>query len=86
MDRHPSTAASQRRCPICHRGRLVVISFDEPERPQDPDLQQSADSRQIESYSCGHRVVGASLDTADPDQLDVERRGSEETVDPSPEG
>jgi hypothetical protein len=86
MDRHPSTAAAQRRCPICHRGRLVVISFDEPEHAQDPDLQQSSDSRQVESYSCGHRVVGPSLATADPDQLDVERRESEETIDPSNEG
>ena len=86
MDRHPSTAAAGRRCPICQRGRLVVISYDEPERAQDPDLQQSSDSREVESYSCGHRVVGPSLATAAPDQLDVERRQSEETVDPSPEG
>jgi hypothetical protein len=65
---------------------LVDIAYDEPLTSKDPELQQSADSHQIETYSCGHRVVGPSLAIADPERLDVGRRDSEETVDPLPEG
>jgi len=81
MERHaPST------CPQCGRGRLVDMSFDERSRDADARLRQTADSHEILTYTCGHSVVGASLATADPRQLDVERRTSDETVDPAPAG
>ena len=66
MDGHaPST------CPQCGRGRLVDLSFDERGRDADARPRQSADSHEILTYTCGHAVVGASLATADPRQLDV---------------
>jgi hypothetical protein len=45
---------------------------------------QRADSRELLTYTCGHEVAGASLDTADADALEVERRSAAETVDPPP--
>jgi hypothetical protein len=33
-------------------------------------------------FTCGHKVEGARLQTADAERLDVERRPSEETVTP----
>lgn len=45
---------------------------------------QDAESRQLETYSCGHEVVGASLATADGERLEVERRESADTVMPVP--
>jgi hypothetical protein len=72
-------------CPRCGRGELVDISFDAGLRrtPVDPDVpEQGTDTRQVESYSCGHQVLGARLSEADPHHLDVERRTSEETVTP----
>ena len=71
-------------CPRCGRGELVDMAFDEPGRGEDAPSRQGGDSRQILTYSCGHRVVGASLAGADSEALDVERRASGETVDPSP--
>jgi hypothetical protein len=68
------------RCPLCGRGTLRDLAYDEgpPGRP----LEQQGDSRQVQVFTCGHEVTGAALDTADGDRLDVERRGSPETVDP----
>lgn len=71
-------------CPYCGLGTLVDLAFDERAGTAGEPRQQSADSRQVLTYSCGHREVGGSLASADPDRLDVERRNSEETVDPSP--
>jgi hypothetical protein len=45
---------------------------------------QLARSRQIETYSCGHEVIGPHLAVADESRLDVERRTSEETAEPAP--
>jgi hypothetical protein len=82
----------KRRCPRCGRGELVDISFDEGtpsevegvgEGPQDAPAQL-ARTRQIETYSCGHEVIGPSLAGADETELDVERRTSDETTDPTP--
>ena len=69
------------RCPVCGIGRLRDLVFDEgaPGRPR----EQQSDSREVQIFSCGHEVTAGSLDTADASRLDVERRGSEETVDPS---
>ena len=63
------------------RARLVDVSFDLDAKTE-ADGAQDADSRQIETYSCGHTVVGPRLSTADQDALTVERRTSDETVAP----
>jgi hypothetical protein len=69
------------RCPTCGVGTLVDVSFD-LEANADADGAQDADSRQIETYSCGHTVVGPRLSTAEQGALTVERRTSDETVAP----
>jgi hypothetical protein len=69
------------RCPICGRGTLKDVSFDEGVRQRGRPAQD-AGSRQVESFTCGHEVIGPTLASADADALDVERRESEETVDP----
>jgi hypothetical protein len=73
-------------CPRCGRGELVDISFDAgppSDAPADTGVpEQGTDTRQVESYSCGHQVLGARLSQADPHHLDVERRTSEDTVAP----
>jgi len=60
-------------CPICGKGTLVTIDFGE---------QQPA-SREVQTFTCGHEVEGARLQTADAEKLDVERRTSEETAQPT---
>jgi hypothetical protein len=86
------TDQGTRRCPRCGRGELIDISFDEGapsevmgvgEGPEDAPAQ-IARTRQIETYSCGHEVIGPRLDEADETELDVERRTSGETTDPPP--
>jgi hypothetical protein len=69
------------RCPVCGEGTLQDIAFDEGSPPQ--PLKQQADSREVQTFTCGHTVEGASLAQADADGLDVERRHSDETVDPA---
>jgi hypothetical protein len=65
-----------RMCPVCGKGELVDLSFDgTAEEPK-----QTADSVEVDVFSCGHEVPGASLATADADQLEVERRTSDEGV------
>jgi hypothetical protein len=70
-----------RRCPECGRGTLATITHDETPPGSDLDLAQQADSRQVETYTCGHTVTGASLASADTNRLDVERRTTDETVE-----
>jgi hypothetical protein len=70
-------------CPFCGRGTLVNIAFDEPARSSGDEPRQLADSLEVVTFSCGHRELGPSLATADPEGLDVERRRSEDTVEPS---
>lgn len=70
--------SSDRRCPVCGRGTLADIDFGGDELFQDPE------SRQVDVYTCGHEVERASLETADPERLDVERRTAEETAAPTP--
>jgi hypothetical protein len=69
------------RCPTCGEGTLVDVSFD-LDANADADGSQDADSRQIETYSCGHTIVGPRLSSADQEALTVERRTSDETVAP----
>jgi len=57
-------------CPICGKGTSVAIEFGE---------QQPA-SREVQTFTCGHEVEGARLQTADTEELDVERRTSGETT------
>ena len=68
------------RCPVCGVGRFRDLVYDEGavDRPH----EQQSDSREVQIFTCGHEVAGSSLDTADANKLDVEQRGSAETVDP----
>lgn len=59
-------------CPICGEGTLRTIDFGD----------QQPESRQVQTFTCGHEVEGARLKTADADQLDVERRTSEDVATP----
>lgn len=60
------------------------ISFDLDASDPASDTMQEADSRQIETYSCGHTVVGPRLSSADQEAMTVERRTSDETTMPEP--
>jgi hypothetical protein len=71
------------RCPVCGQGTLADIAYDAA-TPTDRDPEQQPESRQVDTYTCGHKVVGAPLEAAD-DRLDVERRGSDETAEPLPD-
>ena len=77
------TAREATRCPVCGVGTLADITYDAGERVGS-DPEQQPESRQLDAYTCGHRVPGAPLEAAD-DRLDVERRTSEETATPPPE-
>jgi len=72
------------RCPTCGEGTLVDVSFDLDPADAASDGVQEADSRQIETYSCGHTVVGPRLSSADQEAMTVERRTSDETTMPEP--
>jgi hypothetical protein len=69
-----------KRCPVCGAGTLVDITFREGPQPDDVDEEiQTGDTRQVETYSCGHEVIGPRLDqtAAGTDELHVERRRSD---------
>jgi len=72
---------NEKRCPVCGRGELVDILYTGGSPREAP--KQGSDTRQIETYSCGHELVGAPLDeTASPESdLEVEHRTAQETVD-----
>jgi hypothetical protein len=75
--------SADRTCPVCGRGVLKDLSFDEPSG--EPAAGQQPTSRQIVTYSCGHERVGPRLEesaSGDSD-LDVER-GRQPTV-PTPD-
>ena len=72
-------AGDEGRCPVCGRGTLADIDFGGDDLVQDPA------SRQVDTYTCGHEVPRASLEVADADRLDVERRSSDEVAAPTPE-
>jgi hypothetical protein len=72
-----------KRCPMCGRGVLVDITFREQKAvTPGQDEMQTPESHQVETYSCGHEVVGPRLDvTANGDnELDAERRSSDDTT------
>lgn len=70
------------RCPRCGIGVVVDLAYDAGAVNEDGDPIQDPNARQLTTYSCGHQVEGSRLATADPDVLDVERRTTDETVDP----
>jgi len=75
-----------KRCPVCGQGTLVDITYreDSPMEDEAGEQIQTGESRQVESYSCGHEVVGPRLDqsAAGTEALQVERRESDETAEP----
>ena len=75
----PRKRKDERRCPVCGQGVLADIDFGGEDLFQDPE------SRQVDTFTCGHEVPRAPLEGADADRLDVERRTSEETAEPTPE-
>jgi hypothetical protein len=81
-----ATGSGSKKCPVCGKGDLVDITYrDDSEVSPDTDEPiQTADSRQVESYSCGHEVTGPRLDrtAAGTEGLEVERRESDETIEP----
>ena len=79
-----SEERGSKRCPRCGEGVLVDIAFREGSDLADGEEIQEADTRQVETYSCGHEVSGPRLDrtAAGSDALEVERRDSSETTEP----
>lgn len=71
------------RCPVCGVGVVVDLAFDERTDGRRVPKQDPG-AREIVTYSCGHDAVGPDLATADPERMEVERRTSEDTVDPTP--
>ena len=69
-----------KRCPICGEGILQHLGTEGPE-----EQAQGAETPILETYSCGHTVTEPGLDSADADVLEVERRQSEDVVDPLPD-
>ena len=69
-------------CPICGRGKLADVTFDVSPGDASPDGIQEAESRQLETYSCGHEVLGPKLESADQEAMTVERRSSEDATMP----
>ena len=68
----------ERRCPVCGRGVLRHLGTESGSRLQRPE------SPIIETYTCGHEVTEPPLATSDAERLEVERRASEDTVEPPP--
>lgn len=72
MDGGPVAEPESTTCPIRGKGTLRTVDFGD----------QQPESREVQTFTCGHEVEGGRLRTADADRLDVERRKSEETVTP----
>ena len=70
------------RCPICGKGDLADVSFDVDPGDVTVDGMQEAESRQLETYSCGHEVLGPRLESADQEAMTVERRSSDDATTP----
>jgi hypothetical protein len=77
-----SSTGSDLRCPVCGRGVLGDIAYDEHEPDVTPP-KQAADSREVLVFSCGHEVEATRLGEAARDDPNVERRRTEDTVGPS---
>jgi len=83
MSESKSGSSQARKCPVCGHGDLIDVVFREGATGVDDEPIQTADTRQVESYSCGHEVPGPTLDetASGSGELDAERRTSEETTD-----
>lgn len=73
------------KCPICGQGILLDITYREGSPEEAAEDIQTSDTRQVETYSCGHESIGPRLDrsASGSDALEVERRETDETVDPT---
>ncbi len=76
-------ATESKRCPECGKGELIDITYWEGSPPDVQEPVQLSDTRQVESYTCGHEVAGPSLDEAASgnEELQVEHRQSAETAE-----
>jgi len=86
MEGEVTENAESKRCPVCGQGTLVDITYREGANPEGVDEPlQVAESRQVETYSCGHESTGPPLDqtAAGTDALEVERRASPDTTEPA---
>lgn len=77
-----------KRCPTCGEGVLVEITYRSGSTLAEDEAIQESDTRQVETYSCGHEAAGPALDrtAAGSADLEVERRRSDETADPPSPG
>ncbi len=78
--------SGSKKCPECGRGDLVDITYREGSPAEVGEEIQTSETRQVETYSCGHELIGPRLDrsAAGTSALEVERRETEETVEPPP--
>ncbi len=68
------------RCPLCGEGVLGDIGYDWGRDGSAP--KQTADSRELLTFSCGHSVEARALAEAARDDPNVERRHSPDTIEP----
>lgn len=76
---------SELRCPICGTGVLADIAYDEHHPPVHPP-KQAPESGEVVTFTCGHEVEVGRLEDAARDDPNVERRDSEDVVDPGQTG
>ena len=75
---HDATSTEDMRCPVCGVGVVTDIAYDADSPIEGDTPFQEPDSRQLITYSCGHKAPGPRLATADADRLVVERRRTDE--------
>ena len=67
------------RCPVCGKGVLRDIAYDE--NPAEADgIKQAPESMEVLTFTCGHEVEAHRLEEAERRDPNVERRESDETV------
>ena len=67
------------RCPVCGKGVLRDIAYDE--NPSEPDgIKQAPESVEVLTFTGGHEVEAHRLEEAARRDPNVERRESDETV------
>ncbi len=69
------------KCPVCGEGVLSDVAYANRVMSSFAP-HQDADAREVRRYSCGHEWVGAALGTVASEEVTVERRASEDTVEP----
>lgn len=68
-------------CPVCGVGVLGDIAYDE--NPAEPSgMKQAPESREVLTFSCGHEVEARRLQEAARRDPNVERRKSDESIEP----